>query len=236
MERQIFLMKLTQWLQFQDQAHAGQILRVGIDGVDGAGKTHLADELAAVLQEQGATVIRASVDGFHRPRALRYRLGPDSPEGFYVDSYDYPLLQRVLLAPLGPGGDGRYLTAAFDYRTDAAVEPVWQEAQRASILLFDGIFLHRPELRDVWDCSLFLAVDFAISVPRGQQRFPGPADPDPAALSNRRYVAGQKLYLVRCRPQEWASLLIDYNDLARPEVVGGCCQVEFERFGGPGLG
>lgn len=45
------------------------VTRVGIDGVDGAGKTCLADELAGVLQAQGAPVIRASVDGFHRPRA-----------------------------------------------------------------------------------------------------------------------------------------------------------------------
>ena len=47
------------------------ILRVGIDGVDGAGKTYFADELAA--QITSLPVIRASVDFFHNPRAVRVK-------------------------------------------------------------------------------------------------------------------------------------------------------------------
>jgi uridine kinase len=54
---------------------ATNVVRVAIDGVDGAGKTHLADELAALLQELGRTTIRASVDGFHNPQAVRYQKG-----------------------------------------------------------------------------------------------------------------------------------------------------------------
>ena len=56
---------------------------VGIDGVDGAGKTTLADDLAQRLALEGRQLIRASIDDFHRPRELRYRRGRDSPEGFY---------------------------------------------------------------------------------------------------------------------------------------------------------
>lgn len=42
------------------------ILKVGIDGVDGAGKTTLADRLGEVLQARGTRVVRASIDGFHK--------------------------------------------------------------------------------------------------------------------------------------------------------------------------
>jgi uridine kinase len=49
--------------------------RVAIDGVDGVGKTRLADELVEPLAATGREVIRASVDGFHRPREARYRRG-----------------------------------------------------------------------------------------------------------------------------------------------------------------
>jgi uridine kinase len=48
---------------------ATDIRRVAIDGVDGAGKTHFADELATELDRRGIPVIRASVDGFHRRAA-----------------------------------------------------------------------------------------------------------------------------------------------------------------------
>ncbi len=63
------------------------VIRVGIDGVDGAGKTTFAEELALVLEGIGKPTIRASVDGFHYPRAHRYRLGQTSPRGFFQDSY-----------------------------------------------------------------------------------------------------------------------------------------------------
>jgi uridine kinase len=64
-------------------------LRVAVDGIDAAGKTTLADNLVQPLEAHGIPVIRASIDGFHRPRADRYRRGADSPVGYYDDSFDY---------------------------------------------------------------------------------------------------------------------------------------------------
>src|SRR5688572_29261041 len=96
--------------------------RVAIDGVDGAGKTTPADELVAPVRRAGRAVIRASVDGFHNPRAVRYVRGPDSPEGYFLDSFDYATLKRELLDPLGPQGDAGFRTAAFDYRVDRPAE------------------------------------------------------------------------------------------------------------------
>jgi hypothetical protein len=56
-------------------------LRMAIDGIDAAGKTTLADELAELLAPLDRPVIRASVDSFHRPRDERYRrFGALSPE------------------------------------------------------------------------------------------------------------------------------------------------------------
>ena len=49
-------------------------LRVAIDGVDGAGKTVFANELEDILKISGRQIIRASVDGFHNPKYMRYRL------------------------------------------------------------------------------------------------------------------------------------------------------------------
>jgi uridine kinase len=42
---------------------ASSIVRVAVDGVDGAGKTTFADELAACLTSGDRQIIRASVDG-----------------------------------------------------------------------------------------------------------------------------------------------------------------------------
>jgi uridine kinase len=193
------------------------VVKVGIDGVDGAGKTMFADELAEVLQNSGRQVIRASVDGFHNTKAIRYARGRSSPEGYLADSYNYAALRAVLLDPLGPDGSGRYRAAVFDHRSDSPVSYPERQALPKSILVFDGIFLHRPELRHCWDFSIFLAVAFAISVSRCAER--DGTSPDPAAAGNRRYVEGQRQYLQSCAPLLHATVTIDNTDLARPFFV-----------------
>ena len=60
------------------------------------------------LPRKGRPAIRASVDDFHNPQSLRYARGRYSPDGFYLDSYDYDSFRRLLLEPLSPGGSGQY--------------------------------------------------------------------------------------------------------------------------------
>jgi len=193
------------------------VVRVGVDGVDGAGKTYFADELAALLRASGRPTIRTSVDGFHHPKAIRYRRGRTSPEGFFRDSYDYDQLKAALLDPLSPAGTGRYRVAVFDHRADEPIQTPAQQASPGEILMVDGIFLHRPELRAYWDYSIFLEVAFDVSIPRGAQR--GEGSPDPRAPENRRYVEGQELYLRTCEPKRFATVTINNDNLLCPYVV-----------------
>lgn len=197
---------------------AEPVLRVAVDGVDGVGKTTFADLLAHELEAAGRGVIRSSVDGFHHPRSVRYRSGR-SPEGFYRDSYDYEALRRCLLDPLSEGGSLRYRTAVLDHATDHAVVTPQREAAVGSVLVFDGLFLHRPELRDYWDFSIFLDAPFEITTPRGASRGPGFGDPDPLAPSNQRYVEGNRLYFREASPKAHATMVIDHSDCSEPRIV-----------------
>jgi len=208
---------LTTVAQAVSRQSAAAVVRVGVDGVDGAGKTYFADELAALLRATGRPTIRASVDGFHHPKAIRYRRGRGSPEGFFHDSYDYDQLKAALLDPLSPGGAGRYRVAVFDHRADEPIQAPALLASPGDILIVDGIFLHRPELRAYWDYSILLEVAFDISIPRGAQR--GEGSSDPGAPENRRYVEGQKLYLRTCEPRRLATVTINNDDLLSPYVV-----------------
>jgi uridine kinase len=191
---------------------------IAIDGVDGAGKTIFADELEQILSSLGTRTIRASVDGFHNPRAVRYRLGKSSPDGFYLDSYDYVSLRKELLDPLGTSGSRLYRKAVFNHVTDERLATPIEAAATGTVLVMDGIFLHRPELRDYWNLSVFLQVPFEISIPRGAGRGEGFGSPDPEAESNLRYIEGQKRYLRECNPQEQATYVIDNSDLNSPYI------------------
>jgi uridine kinase len=192
-------------------------VRVAIDGVDGSGKTVFADQLAGVLQAGGRPTIRVSADDFHQVRAVRHRLGRDSPEGFWLDSYDYERLRANVLAPLGPGGSRRYRPAAHELRTDALLDLPWLDAAPGSVLVLDGLFLHRDELASEWDLSVFLEVPFAASVARMARR--DGSEPDPDHPSVRRYVAGQRLYFDACAPWHRADLVVDNTSLDEPRLV-----------------
>ena len=193
------------------------VTRVAIDGVDGAGKTHFADRVGKALVASGREVIRVSVDGFHNPRATRYQRGRFSPEGFYFDSYDYAALKALVLDPLSPGGSGRCITAAFDHLSDSAVAIAPCQANAGAILLFDGIFAQRPELRGYWDLTVFLDVRFERSIARLMQRDGGPADR--FAHLNWRYCQGQKHYIRACAPFSRATIVVDNNDVLSPFIL-----------------
>src|SRR5216117_2134120 len=108
MKRSILIEMLAERIVAVSCSHP---VRVAIDGVDGVGKTKLADELVNAVATHGRPVIRASIDGFHNPRSLRYRLGRSSPEAYFRDSFNYAALTTVLLVPLGPDGTRLYRRA-----------------------------------------------------------------------------------------------------------------------------
>ena len=195
--------------------------RVAVDGVDAAGKTTLCEELVAPIEALGRPVVRASVDGFHHPAAVRRRRGSESPEGYFRDAFDYPSLLEALLHPLGPDGSRLFRRCVFDYRTDAPVDVPAERAAADSVLLFDGVFLHRPELQSQWDFSIFVHADFDVTVARAESRDQSLFGSAEAVRDRyaRRYVPGQRLYLSECRPDRLATVLVDNNDPAHPVLV-----------------
>ncbi len=188
---------------------------VAVDGVDGAGKTVLGHELATLVGPR-REVHRVSVDGFHRVRADRYARGRTA-EGFYRDSYDHDAIRHRLVQPFRVGEP--WVRAVHDVEADSAVDVVPEPAAGAdALLLLDGIFLHRPELADLWDASIWVDVPFEVSVPRGNARFgaAGAEALDPASEVNARYVGGQRIYLAEVGPARRATWVLDNTDLDAP--------------------
>ena len=96
-------------------------IRVGIDGVDCSGKTMLANELVKILHSFDRKVIRAFIDGFHNPREVSYHKGRSSPRGYYEDSFNHDAIVSCILEPLGPGGNLKYRSASFDFKSNSEV-------------------------------------------------------------------------------------------------------------------
>ena len=201
---------------------------VAVDGIDGSGKSTFADELVAALAARpdfDRELVRSTVDSFHNPRSVRHARGPGSPTGFYRDSTNLDALVTELLEPFRAGEPFR--TAVFDEPFDSPVDDVPRTATADAVLVFDGIFVHRRELRDRWDVSVFLdGLDrvTAARVERVVAACPGDPLGDLLTMARwwvllRRYVVGQRLYLDECDPAAAADIVIDNDDLAAPVVL-----------------
>lgn len=196
-------------------------LLVGVDGIDAAGKTTLADELANILRSSPRQIIRASIDGFHLPKEVRYRRGKDSPIGYYLDSFDYPAVLRNLIAPLLPGGSREYRTHIFDYVSNVSSMEEPHIAKEDSILVMDGIFLFRPVLVSYWNFKIFVDVDFEKSLERGVRRDVGyiPTLEEAVKRYQTRYIPAQRLYLKEAYPKKIANVVIKNDDVYNPIIT-----------------
>ncbi|NTG01939.1 uridylate kinase [Agrobacterium rhizogenes] len=195
-------------------------IRVAIDGRTASGKTTLANELASCLAAKGRDVIRTSIDGFHRPRVERYARGRHSAEGYYYDARDLPAINALLLSPLGPGGDRWYRTASFDLDNDFPVEQAPQFASADAILIVDGTFLQRPELRDGWDLTVFVETTERVSEQRGIDRDAAHLGGTEATrqLYADRYRPAFDLYQRLCAPASAADVIFNNDNFEQPAL------------------
>jgi uridine kinase len=191
--------------------------RVAIDGPPAAGKTTLADELGVVLRTQGRHVIRATIDDFLFPRTQRYPRGEYSAEGCYLDTHDYDALNRVLLDPLGPGGNRRFQHAVYDRTADTALSPPVTTAPADAVLVFDGVFLMRPELHDRWELRIFVSTELEKTVERAvirERRVSSQADVE--RRWRERYIPSQQLYFATVRPTDHADIIVHNDEPQHP--------------------
>ncbi|WP_238154532.1 uridine kinase [Ornithinimicrobium sufpigmenti] len=220
--RQLVLVDL---LSLMVAVHPGERAVIAVDGPDGVGKTRLVGELVALAPHvAGRAVHSVSVDGFHHPRVVRHARG-STGETFYADSYDYEALRSKVLRPFRAGRE--IVPAVHDVDTDQRLQPDPVELPEDALLLVEGIFLRRPELRGEWDATCLVTAPLEVTVARGnarqgqgqgRERGRMAGEDDPEHPSNARYVEGQRLYRLQART--WApTWIVDNTDLSRPELI-----------------
>lgn len=218
MLRSQLLDKLTNYILEKPVDHP---VCVAIDGIDNAGKSKLAKELMFPLRKSKRQVISISIDGFHHPKAYRYRRGEFSPEGYYYDSFDLEAVISNVLQPLSLEGNRKFRRKIFDYTLDQKVESPWEEAEENAILLFDGIFLLRQELSSFWDIRIFIAIDRETSLDRAIKRDEYYYQSFETVQKKYllRYFPAHQIYLERCHPKKHADVILENDDWQSPSIL-----------------
>jgi uridine kinase len=178
---------------------------VGISGIDCAGKTTLAEQLAADLRAAGEDVVVVGGDHFNRPRSERSMYPAEDPDYGFA----YGQLIRDLIVPAREGGHLEARLRVKDWERDAwdakdfVVDP-------GAIVLVEGVFLFIPELLPLLDLRIWLEISFDAALARALER-DADAMGGPAGVRERyatRYFPGQRLHLERDRPREVADLVL----------------------------
>jgi uridine kinase len=132
-----------------------------------------------------------------------------------------------VLEPFAAGAR-RVRTAAFDEPSDSPADAFAEGLAEEAVLVFDGLFLLRPELRGHWDLAVHLLADRRREAAWRTYLEDGlPADPaDREAEVERRlerarwprYRDGWQRYLDDAAPSERADVIVHNDDLAAPAI------------------
>ena len=107
---------------------------------------------------------------------------------------------------MSPGGSRLIRTGLFDGRAEMHIERERFNAPDNAILLFDGVFLQRPELAPYWDFVIFVQVKFETVLARAVERDLPLFGSREAVIEryHRRYLPAQQRYLDQFQPEKHA--------------------------------
>jgi len=197
----------------------GRPVVVGVTGIDASGKSHLSAELAALLRGRGAAVQTVHVDDFHHPRRQRCAPGVSDPDRYLRHSFDFTRLIRQVLEPLRRHGELHTALAHLDLATDTFTAHRTYTIDAGTVVLVEGVFLLRPELRRLLDLTVYLHVPEHTALLRGATRDTAPAGVDVAGRYRSKYLPAQREFLRQHPPADLADLIVDNTDWDRPTVL-----------------
>jgi len=83
--------------------------------------------------------------------------------------------------------------------------------EEGAVLVFDGVFLQRPELAESWDLVVFLRIDPGIALGRAVERDGEVFGSDVERRYKERYQPGQAIYFEQVDPEPKADIVVDMN-------------------------
>lgn len=179
-------------LALLDERRRFPVTLLAIDGHSVAGKS----SFARALQQSRSDLTIIHADDFYRPMPEDIRVQLDAAGG-YNQYYDWQRLETQVLRPLSSGTVARY--QRYDWATNELGE--WCEVQPEGIVVVEGCYTARPELRAYYQIILLVTTSDEERSQRQLQRA------DEAAWV-ARWDAAERYYMEHHRPHEYADVIV----------------------------
>lgn len=177
---------------------------VAVDGAPPTRTDELAARLVEALRLRGRQAVPVAARDYLRPASLRLELGRQDPDVFYTQWLDIKALQREVLGPIGPAGDGRVLPRLFDAEADRAYRAQYVEVGSGGVVLVEGPLL------------LGVGLDFDLTVHLSMS---------PAALERRTpaeeawTLPAYQRYAEEQQPVDTSDIVVRCDDPRHPAIV-----------------
>lgn len=191
---------------------------VGITGIDGSGKTELARELEHALKRCNQEVQTIHVDDFHNPKSVRYVPDLPEPQQYYMLSINFKRLVNEVLLPIKRYGELHTTLTVLDLHTDRWLLQRHYTVTSNTVVLLEGVFLFRPEIRPYVDLFVYLHVTEDVAIQRARVRDVPTQGEGVLRKYKVKYLPAQREYLQRFCPERYADVVIDNCDWKNPRV------------------
>lgn len=186
-------------------------LIVGIDGLGGAGKSTLSESLYQLLREEHYNVVVLHIDDFIYPKAVRYDEQYAAWECYYDRQWRYDYLVEEIVKPIRQGNPLSKEIELYDKEYDG-YHLYQMDIPIGSIVIIEGVFLQRKELKGVFDAMIYIDVPEEIRWQRVLARdgYIGDSHQIQEKYENR-YFPAERYYLKTCVPKENADYVIEVS-------------------------
>lgn len=197
-------------------------LLVAISGKDASGKSIMADNLSTYLARKTTRhIIRISIDDFMNERTIRYTESESAGRSCYDYTFNYEGFIDYVLKPLSRDGNRRVRDKIFDHQSNNEMMSPYKVAENDGIVIVDGVFLYRHEMRDYWDVKILLHTNDEENITRGALRDQDRIGSYELARQKyiERYIASQTIYYTEENPELCADMIIDNNNYESPFIL-----------------
>ncbi|WFA07703.1 adenylyl-sulfate kinase [Tissierella sp. Yu-01] len=181
---------------------------VGIDGLGGAGKSTVANLLEQKLLNENYSVYILHIDDFIHEKRVRYSESKEEWYCYYNIQWRYDYLIKEILLPIKNKGKIEKQIELYDKENDTHILESICIPQN-TVLLLEGMFLQRKELKRYLDFTIYLEVPQEVRLERVllRDKYIGELE-DIRYKYERRYFPAEEKYILEYSPIENADLVL----------------------------